>query len=563
MGKNDQLNFATLIPDVVLKFGNNNALGFVDEKMMTYAEMGGKISAVKAFLEALEIKPGDKVVIYSQNMPNWGIVYFALQCLGIVVVPVLPDFNPYELENVLLHSEAKAIFISQNLEYRLAEIKKEIPEIKIRIDNFEVLGSNEKKIVFDEKAESNALYFSKDDELSILIYTSGTTGDSKGVMLSQKNVIFNAIQSGQVQHIPKHFRFLSVLPLSHTYENTIGLILPILNGASVSYLRKPPTASVLIPAMQKVKPDLMLTVPMIIEKVYKSSILPQIEKKAFTRILHKYKITRKLVYRLAGKKLYETFGGNLKFFGIGGAKLDAKTERFLRDAKFPYAIGYGLTETSPLLAGSNPSQTKFQAIGPKVIDCEVIIHDPNPATGEGEIWAKGPNIMLGYYKNEARTREVLTEDGWFKTGDLGIFDKKENLTHKGRLKNMIVGPSGENIYPEEIESLINNFRHVVESLVVEQKGKLVALVHFDREELERKWHEMTHDVKEMAQKVDETISELTTELKHYINERVNKFSKIHSFHSHPEPFKKTATQKIKRFLYNNDDKDEKTKTEQK
>ena len=301
MEKNDQLNFATLIPDVVSKFGNNNALGFVDEKMMTYTEMGRKISAVKAFLESMDIKPGDKVVIYSQNMPNWGIVYFALQCLGIVAVPVLPDFNPYELENVLVHSEAKAIFISQNLEYKLAEIKKEIPEIKIRIDNFEVIGSNKKDIAFDENAESNTLYFSGEEELSILIYTSGTTGDSKGVMLSQKNVIFNAIQSRHVQHIPENFRFLSVLPLSHTYENTIGLLLPIMNGASVSYLRKPPTASVLIPAMQKVKPDLMLTVPMIIEKVYKSSILPQIEKKAFTRILHKYKITRKLVYRLAGK----------------------------------------------------------------------------------------------------------------------------------------------------------------------------------------------------------------------------------------------------------------------
>jgi len=486
MKKYDQLNFATLIPDVVSKYANHKALGFVDEKMMTYAEMGKKISAVKAFLEALEIKQGDKVVIYSQNMPNWGIVYFALQCLGIVVVPVLPDFNPFELENVLVHSEAKAIFVSQSLEYKLDEIKKEIPDIKIRIDNFEVIKSNIKDVVFDENAESNTLYFSNDKELAILLYTSGTTGDSKGVMLSQQNVITNAIQSGQVQIISEHFRFLSVLPLSHTYENTIGLILPIISGANISYLRKPPTASVLIPAMQSVKPDLMLTVPMIIEKVYKNSILPQIEKKAFTRILHKNSITRKLVYKIAGKKLYQTFGGNLKFFGIGGAKLDAKTERFLRDAKFPYAIGYGLTETSPLLAGSNPSQTKFQAIGKKVNNCELIINNPDPITGEGEIWAKGPNVMLGYYKNEARTNEVLTEDGWFKTGDLGIFDKKGNLTHKGRLKNLIIGANGENIYPEEIESLINNFRHVVESLVVQQKGKLVALVHFDREGLEKK-----------------------------------------------------------------------------
>lgn len=550
----DKLNFATLIPEVVSKFANHKALGFVDEEMMTYAEMGRKISAVKAFLEALEIKQGDKVVIYSQNMPNWGIVYFALQCLGIVAVPVLPDFNPFELENVLKHSESKAIFISQSLEYKLAELKNNFPEIIIRIDNFEVIKSNIKGVVFDENAKSDTLYFSKPDEMAILLYTSGTTGDSKGVMLSQKNVIYNAFQSGEVQNVPEHSRFLSVLPLSHTYENTIGLILPIMKGANVTYLRKPPTASVLIPAMQTVKPDLMLTVPMIIEKVYKNSILPQIEKKAFTRILHKNSITRKMVYRLAGKKLYKTFGGNLKFFGIGGAKLDAKTERFLRDAKFPYAIGYGLTETSPLLAGSNPTQTKFQAIGPKVIDCELIINKPDPKTGEGEIWGRGPNIMLGYYKNEERTREVLTEDGWFKTGDLGVFDEHGNLTHKGRLKNMIVGANGENIYPEEIESLINNFRHVVESLVIEQKGKLVALVHFDREALEKKWNEMatefSHDVKEMAQKVDETITELNSELKQYINERVNKFSKIQSFHAHPEPFKKTATQKIKRFLYN-------------
>ena len=557
----DKLNFATLIPEVVSKFANHKALGFVDEEMMTYAEMGRKISAVKAFLEALEIKQGDKVVIYSQNIPNWGIVYFALQCLGIVAVPVLPDFNPFELENVLKHSESKTIFISQNLEYKLAELKNRFPEIIIRIDNLEVIKSNIKGVVFDENAQSDTLYFSKPDEMAILLYTSGTTGDSKGVMLSQKNAIYNAFQSGEVQNVPEHSRFLSVLPLSHTYENTIGLILPVMKGANITYLRKPPTASVLIPAMQKVKPDLMLTVPMIIEKVYKNSILPQIEKKAFTRILHKNSITRKLVYRLAGKKLYQTFGGNLKFFGIGGAKLDAKTERFLRDAKFPYAIGYGLTETSPLLAGSNPTQTKFQAIGPKVIDCELIINNPDPKTGEGEIWGRGPNIMLGYYKNEERTREVLTEDGWFKTGDLGVFDKHGNLTHKGRLKNMIVGANGENIYPEEIESLINNFRHVLESLVIEQKGKLVALVHFDREALEKKWNEMatefSHDLKEMAQKVDETITELNSELKQYINERVNKFSKIQSFHAHPEPFKKTATQKIKRFLYNKENEEEK------
>ncbi len=560
---NSQLNFATIIPDVVSKYANHKALGFAGEELMTYAEMGTQISAVKAFLEALEIKHGDKVIIYSQNMPNWGIVYFALQCLGIVVVPVLPDFNPFELENVFLHSEAKAIFISESLEYKLDEVKNDLLEIEIRIDNFEVLKSNKPGIIFDETAKSATSYIPKEDELAILLYTSGTTGDSKGVMLSQKNVIVNAIQADHIQLIPEHFRFLSVLPLSHTYENTIGLILPIIKGGNVSYLRKPPTASVLIPAMQAVKPDLMLTVPMIIEKVYRNSILPQIHKKTFTRIMHKNRLTRKLIYRLAGKKLYQTFGGNLKFFGIGGAKLDPQVERFLRDAKFPYAIGYGLTETSPLLAGSNPSNTKYQAIGPNVIQCELKINNPDPVTGEGEIWGKGPNIMLGYYKNEAKTSEVITDDGWFKTGDLGVFDKHGNLSHKGRLKNLIVGANGENIYPEEIESLINNFRHVVESLVVEQKGKLVALVHFDREELEKRFQDMKNglsnkiDIKGITQKVDETINELTNELKQYINTRVNKFSKIQSMISHPDPFKKTATQKIKRYLYNNKTKEKK------
>ena len=547
------LNFTSLISNSVEKFGNNNALGFFDEGYITYAEMGRQISDVQAFLSALGIIQGDKVIIYSQNMPNWGVVYFALQCSGIVVVPVLPDFSSVELENVVKHSESKAMFISESLRYKLEKTDTESLNTIIQIDNFQVLTPEKQNITFDKNAQSETAYIPEEDEMSILLYTSGTTGNSKGVMLSQKNVITNAIQSGEVQEIEEGFKFLSVLPLSHTYENTIGFILPILKGASVTYLRKPPTASILLPAMKSLRPDLMLTVPLIIEKVYKNSILPTIKKKAFTRILHSFKPTRKLVHKIAGKKLYETFGGNLKFFGIGGAKLDATVERFLRDGKFPYAIGYGLTETAPLIAGSNPSQTRYQAIGPKVVDCELIINDPNATTGEGEIWAKGPNVMLGYYKNEEETNKVLTKDGWFKTGDLGVFDKDGWLSHKGRLKNMIVGASGENIYPEEIESIINNFDYVVESLVVEKKGKLVAMVHFNREELEQKVKEMRTEIgdkmDELSQIVDEKIEELTLELKHQLNTQVSKFSKVQQFISHPTPFIKTATQKIKRYLY--------------
>ena len=557
MQSTENLSFAKMLSNSVTQFAKNNALSYLGETPITYEELGNRVSAVKAFLTDLGINPGDKVIIYSQNMPNWGIVYFALQCLGIIAVPVLPDFNPLEMENVIKHSESKSIFISDSLLYKLNDTNTDGIESIIKIDNFDVLSSEKQGIKFDIYARNTVEYVPEENELAVLLYTSGTTGNSKGVMLSQKNLITNVIQSGKVQEIKEDFKFLSVLPLSHTYENTIGFLLAIYNGASITYLKKPPTASVLLPALKTVQPDIMLTVPLIIEKVYKNSILPTINKKAFTRFLHKYKLTRKLVYRLAGKKLYQTFGGNLKFFGIGGAKLDAAVERFLRDAKFPYAIGYGLTETSPLLAGSNPTQTKYQAIGPSVTNCELKINEPNPVTGEGEIWAKGPNVMLGYYKNEEETRKVLTEDGWFKTGDLGVFEKDGWLSHKGRLKNMIVGANGENIYPEEIESMINNFRYVVESLVIEKKGKLVAMVHFNREELEAKIKGMRADIsskvedtfESISHKVDETIAELTEELKQYINTRVNKFSKIQQFIAHPTPFIKTATKKIKRYLY--------------
>lgn len=557
MNTYDNLNFPTIIPDVVSKYKDRIALSFVDDEPLTYAEMGHKISAVQDFLEEMEIKPGDRVIIFSQNMPNWGVTYFALQCMGVVAVPVLPDFNAHELQNVLNHSEAKAIFISQSLEYKLADLEKKFVNFIVRIDTFEVLEGKKISIDFKEDADIKISHIPEDDELAILLYTSGTTGNSKGVMLSQKNVIINAFQADSVQTILKEDRFLSVLPLSHTYENTLGLILPILKGASVYYLRKPPTASVLLPAMKKIKPDIMLTVPMIIEKVYRNSILPEIQKKAITNALHKFKPTRKLLYRLAGKKLYQTFGGRLKFYGIGGAKLDGQVEQFLRDAKFPYAIGYGLTETSPLAAGSNASKTKLQAIGPQVMQCEVKIDKPDPVTGEGEIWIKGPNVMLGYYKNEATTKEVITPDGWFKSGDLGVFDKNGWLSHKGRLKNLIVGSNGENIYPEEIESLINNFRFVVESIVVEKKGKLVAMVHFNREELEKRVRGMKADftnkmdekMGEFSKKVEETMNELSAELQHYINTRVNKISRIQALISQSEPFQKTATKKIKRYLY--------------
>jgi len=543
---NTKMTFPSKFRETVQKHGKRNAYAFVGEEPKTYDQAYREIQALTAFMEKIGISKGDKVAILSTNMPNWGITYFAITFMGAVAVPVLPDFSVTEVKNVLDHSEAKAIFISALLLNRIEGYKSESLRNIIQIEDFSILNQADLFTKFDLSAVPAGNYNVEEEDLASIIYTSGTTGRSKGVMLTHKNITFNAMKGRVIQWTDENDRFLSVLPLSHTYENTLGLILPMLGGSCVYYLRKPPTPPVLIPAMAEVKPTLMLTVPLIIEKVYFNKILPAFNEKPILKLLYKIPYFRKLLNRVAGKKLYETFGGHLKFFGIGGAKLNKTVERFLLEAKFPYAIGYGLTETAPLLAGANPSKSVYDSTGPAIEEIELKINNPDKKTGEGEIWAKGPNIMKGYYKEPEMTKEVLTPDGWFRTGDLGVLDKRNNLYIKGRLKSMIVGASGENIYPEEIESVINNFRFVVESLVVQQKGKLVAMVHLNMEELEKKYQHMKDD---MSEKYEEKKEELLTELKEYVNSHVSKFSQINKVIAQSVPFQKTATLKIKRFLY--------------
>jgi len=541
-----RLTFPVLFNETVRKYGNQNAYAFVGEKPRTYNESASEIRALIALLEKLGINRGDKVALLSNNMPNWSSAYFSITFMGAVVVPILPDFSAMEVANILNHSGAKAIFISTSLLSKLEGFKSDDLKTGIIIEDFSIFFSDNKPFVFDPSAEPEKTYEVAEDDLASIIYTSGTTGRSKGVMLTHKNISFNASKGMVIQTLNENDRFLSVLPLSHTYENTLGLILPMLGGSCVYYLRKPPTPAVLIPAMAEVRPTMMLTVPLIMEKIYFNKILPSFRDNWLLWILYKIPVIRKKLNAVAGKKLYKTFGGELKFFGIGGAKLNKSVEKFLIEAKFPYAIGYGLTETSPLLAGANPSKSVFDSTGPAIEGVELKINNPDKKTGEGEIWARGPSIMKGYYKDPEMTGEVLTPDGWFKTGDLGVFDKNYNLYIKGRLKNMIIGASGENIYPEEIESVINNFRFVVESLVVQQKGKLVAYVHLNMEELEKKYQVLKEDVTRQYERKKE---ELLAELQAYVNSKVNKFSRINKVVLQPFPFQKTATMKIKRFLY--------------
>ncbi len=540
------LTLPALLQQSVEKFAKLPAVAFVDETPLNYSEFDSIRFSVSALLEKLEIQPGDRVALLSANMPHWGITYFAIASMGAIVVPILPDFSETEIDNVLNHSGAKAIFTSKGLKSKIENFSNNTLVHRILIEDFSILESNSSGILFEEGTKPDKNYTVSEDDLAVIIYTSGTTGKSKGVMLTHKNVCSNAVASSGIQEINSEDRFLSVLPLSHTYENTIGFLLPILCGASIAYIKKPPTPAVLLPALKTVRPTLMLTVPLIIEKIYRSKVLPTFTKSKLMKFLYSIPPLRKKLNQIAGKKLMQTFGGELKFFGIGGAKLDKTVEKFLREAKFPYAIGYGLTETSPLLAGVNALNTRLQSTGPPLKGITLKIHNPGKLTGEGEIWAKGPNVMKGYYKEPELTKEVMTEDGWFRTGDLGILDDTNFLYIRGRSKNVIIGPGGENIFPEDIESVINNFQHVAESLVIQQKGKLVAMVHFNREEIESKYQ---HLKGEFSEYVEEKYEELSKELREYVNARVSKFSKIQEVMPQKEEFVKTATKKIKRFLY--------------
>ena len=534
------LTLKSIIDYSVKNFSTMPSVSFVEGTPITYSELGKRIEETASKLFALGLEKGDKVALFSHNMPNWVIAYFSVVSKGLIIVPVLPDFTREEVENVLFHSESKVLFVSERLISRVEGLELPSLEATILVDDFsQVLGN--KSITTDIAIPKITV---KENDTAAIIYTSGTTGRSKGVVLSHKSIAFVAMQSYTFQPISRTDVFLSLLPLSHTYENTIGMIYPIIYGATIYYLEKPPTPAALLPALKKIRPTMMLSVPLVMEKIYKSQIQSKFIGNGLKRMIYKTPFFRILIHRIAGKKLYQTFGGRLKFFGIGGAKLDSRVERFLKEARFPYAIGYGLTETAPLLAGAGVHQTKLHSTGYAVHGVDLKIHEPDKK-GVGEIWAKGPNVMKGYYKNPEATSEVLTVDGWFRTGDYGRFDRHKRLFIKGRIKNTIVGASGENIYPEDIETVINNHQLVVESLVIEEDGFLVAKVLVEIEELEKAYEHLKLVIEDKKEKHKIWAQHFTKEL----NEKLNKVSQIKRVDIMDEPFEKTASQKIKRFLY--------------
>jgi long-chain acyl-CoA synthetase len=539
-------------------FGDQTALRFVNHTAISFRQLAAMALKIGFYLREKGVKQQDKVAILSENMPNWGVTYFAVASAGMVIVPVLADFSTTEVNNILVHSDTKTLFLSKKMATKHGDALKFDGDI-IYIEDFSSKETGDTVEAFvDSNAEAFARYEAPEvteNDLASIIYTSGTTGRNKGVMLSHINIVYDAVKILTVQSVDTGDSMLSVLPLAHSYECTLGFVLPVMRGATVYYMEKPPTASHLLPALQKVKPTHILTVPLIIEKIFKTTIKPKLTANFALKLLYKIGFIRQQLHKKAGKQLMEKFGGRLIFFGIGGAPLNPEVEKFLLDSKvIPYAIGYGMTETAPITVAGGVGKTHLQGIGKVMEGVELRIDNPHPKTGEGEIVVRGKMVMLGYYKDPEATREVLSEDGWLRTGDLGVI-KKGIVYIKGRSKNMILGASGENIYPEEIEAVINSQDAVSDSLVYQANGKLIALIQFERATLtaaiEDFWQmDMTHRMEYNVTHTQEDKEKAYFQnLKKGINEQFGKYSQIADIETRFEPFEKTATQKIKRYLY--------------
>ncbi len=532
-----------LVRNSIDRFSEKVAFTMLDGEEVTFKEVGTRIEKIQQTLTSAGLMPGDKVALYSSSMPNWGVSYFAVTMSGMVVVPILPGFSGEEVEKILEHSESKALLVSDKLYSKIPKEAIDKLNVVIRTKNLKVLAQTVKS--------EGATAVPKPEELAAIIYTSGTTSSPKGVMHTHESLALHADLCQKLFPIAPEDSFLSVLPMSHVYECSLGLIFPFSQGVPVFYLDRPPAAAALVPAMRRVKPTIMLVVPLIVEKIYRSQVRAKFTSNKLMAAAYRLAPIRKLLHKIAGKKLYQVFGGNLRFLGIGGAKLDATTERFLVEAGMPHGIGYGLTETAPLLAGALPMKKEVGSTGPAVPYVELRLDNINPKTRQGEVVAKTPCCMVGYYKNPEATAEVIDADGWFHTGDLGEFDSQNRLHIKGRLKNMILGPGGENIYPEDIECVLSEHDCIEEALVTEQQGRLVAFVHFNAEKLEQQIADWRAEWKTKQEALEAKSKELCTEIKGFVNQKVNQFSHLTEVIELKEEFIKTPSMKIRRFLYNN------------
>ena len=521
------------------KYANRTAAEYTDgQQSYTYARYRETCDNLSRILSNFGISASDKVAILSENGPHWGIAFFATVAYGRVAVPMLNELSSSEVESILSHSGSKALFVSRRQLKKVSDAAMAKLSLVIDIDTFEFIKHEDTAFTCDGRvATPNPM------DMAAIIYTSGTTGSPKGVMLSHRNFCASVLDSWYAQHENKHSVFLSILPMAHTYEMTLGLLYPYSVGARVCYLRRVPTPTILKQTLAEIRPTTMLSVPLIIEKMYKTSIIPTIRGSKFLSHLEKY-APRTLAW-LVGIKLKKIFGGRLHFFGIGGAKLDPEVETFLHRASFPYGIGFGLTECAPLVSVASPKDAKVGTIGRKLPNIEIRLADKNEA-GVGELQVKGPNVMLGYYHNEAATKEAFDGE-WLKTGDLASMDEDGFITIRGRKKALIVNREGKNIYPEEVENVIAGDPLIADCVVVGYRvgrdpGEHVGvIVHPDEEALAARNGGKPMDWKDMERVARFGIRTRCQKLADY--KRPRKILVLH------EPLERTSIQKVRRVAY--------------
>ncbi len=540
------------------KHSSSAAMGMAMESPITYEELQQRIFALATHMRKAGVQKGNRIAILAENSHNWGTVYLAIVRLGAVAVPILPDLPEADILHILNEMRVKFIFITQKQIDKIYELKLELQSPIVTLDDYVSNAGFIKTEKFTDflatgvtlhlqLQEEAAVSFEEvsEDDLASIIYTSGTSGYSKAVMLTHGNLASNAHAASQLADILTADVFLSILPLSHTYEFTCGFILPLLSGCRIAYAGKMPTPAILQKLCNYEKPTAMFAVPLVLEKIYKKRVLPEIDKSTSLSFVSKVHIGRKFIHKRIGLKLLDFFGGRLRFMGIGGAALNPEVELFLTEAKFPCLIGYGMTESSPLLAGGpfGDKTIAHGSTGKPIPGVKIEIVDADPVTGIGEIVVSGPNVMKGYFNDDEGTREVMKEDGWLSTGDLGYLDKFGNLHIRGCVKNIIVMANGENVYPEPIEHKMNAYNWVVEGIVVENNGRLDAWVYPDYEYIDEKTQNQTR-----VQRY-EFIEHIMESMRKEINGQLPPYSRISKIFERREPFIKTATHKIKRYLY--------------
>lgn len=513
-----------------------------------YSEIAEIIKSLHLFYQLTGLQRGDKIAVLGRNSAHWGAVFLSTISAGLVIVPILPDFNESNTNHILNHSESKLILCARSLFEKIDFEKAEKLEAVVALEDFSLLAARDENIRFklkdafnyykENKLEKAHFKFEEWDreETCVISYTSGTSGFTKGVMIPERSLVSNIVYAQDNMPLQPGHKIVSFLPMAHVYGLLFEFLFPVTLGCHITFLSRMPSPAVITKVFSEVKPHLILSVPLIIEKIYKKRILPTIEKPVMKALL-KIPGVNKILLNKIREKLIETFGGRFFEIVIGGAPMSADVEKFFRKIKFKYTIGYGMTECGPLISYEAWDKTMLGSAGRLVDRMEVRIDSSDPFKEVGEIQVRGENVMNGYYKNEQFTAEAFTEDGWFRTGDLGVIDQNNFIYIRGRSKNMILGASGQNIYPEEIEAKIANMPYVAECVVTERDGRLIAMVYPDFEAMEADG--VTNE--NLPGEMEENKKRLNAELPKY--EQVSRFEIV------AEEFEKTPKKNIKRFKY--------------